>query len=86
MIRDRLFDRKLEKIPKGKRIGATPFDAPFAVDPLEVPHEVHPKVPARRNRRAALVGIVRLAQLLDKRVEPELPQSLLEAIVEGMTT
>ena len=86
MIRHRLLGRKLEKIPEGKRIGAAPLNAALAVDALEIPHEVHPKIPAGRNRGTSLVGIEGLAQLLGESIEAGFPQNLLETIVKSVPT
>lgn len=86
MIRDRLLGRKLEKIPKRKRIGAPPLDPALAVDAFEIPHEVHPKIPAGWNRGTPLVGIKGLAQLLGEGVEAGFPQNLLKTVVKSVST
>jgi hypothetical protein len=86
MIRDRLLGRKLEKIPEGERIGAAPLDAALAVDALEIPHEVYPKIPAGRNRGTPLLGIEGLAQLLSEGVEASFTENLLKPIVKSVPT
>lgn len=85
MIRHGFAGGKLEKIPERKRVGATPLDAAFALDALEISHKVHPEIPSGRNRGATLLGIERLAQLLGEGIEAGLAQNLLETVVKGMT-
>jgi hypothetical protein len=86
VIRHGFAGGKLEKIPERERVGTPPFDAAFALDALEIPHEVHPKIPTGRNRRAALLGIERLAQLLGEGVEAKLAQNQLETVVRSVAT
>lgn len=55
MIRNFLARRQPEKIPQRKRVGATPHDAAFAVEPFEVADHVHPEMAPWRQRRRASV-------------------------------
>ena len=52
----RLGGAEPQELAQGQAVGAAPFQAALAVDPLEVPDQVHAQVPARRQRRPAPPG------------------------------
>src|SRR5690242_21465013 len=57
-----------QELPEREAVRAAPLEAALAVDPLEVPDQVHPEVAARRQRRpAAPARVVGLALLLDRK-------------------
>src|SRR3954466_9155399 len=86
MVRNPVGHLQPEELPERKRIRAPPFDPALAVDPLEVPDHVHPKVAARRHRGCAhRAGVVRSAGILHEAVEPGSDQYLLQAVVEKLT-
>src|SRR5215218_2244112 len=69
MVRNPVSGFQAEEVAQRQRVRASPFDPALAVDPLEIPDQVHPKVPARRHRgRAYRAGVVRLAGVLDEAV------------------
>jgi hypothetical protein len=82
MVRAALLGFQAQEIPQRQTVAATPGNATLGVDALEVTHEEHPKVPTRRDRRTASLGIVALAEGLDESVEVSLHQELLQPLVE----
>ena len=85
MVGHRLGRAQPQELAQRQAVGATPFQAALAVDPLEVADQMHPEVAARRQRRPApLAGVVGRALLLGEAVEPGLDQHRLQAIVEGV--
>src|SRR4051795_6761401 len=86
MIGNPLAALQAEELAQGQRVRTAPFDPALAVDPLEIPDHVHPKVAARRHRgRTHGLGVVRLAGVLHEAVEPGSNQHLLQAVVEYVT-
>src|SRR5215212_10645044 len=83
MVRNPVGHLQAEELPERKRIRAAPLDPALAVDPLEIPHHVHPKVPTRRHRGCAHgLGVERAAGFFHEAVEPGSEQHLLQAVVE----
>ena len=59
VVGDRLGGAEPQELAQGQAVGAAPLEAALAVDPLEVAHQVHAEVAARRDRRPApLAGVV----------------------------
>ena len=86
MVGDRLGRAQAQEFPQRQAVGAAPFQAALAVDPLEVADQVQAEVAARRQRRAPpLAGIVGRALRLGEAVEPGLEQHGLQTIVEGVS-
>src|SRR5690349_8560054 len=73
-----------QKTMQRQRVGAAPLDLALRIQALELADKQHPEVPARRDRQAALVLVVRLAEHLDRLVELRLSQDLVAPVVEIM--
>src|SRR5574340_52258 len=82
----RLLDqRDAQECPQGKTVAATPSDAALRADTLEVTHQQHAKVNARRNRRPTQVAmVVRPALPLDPSIKPRLGEKLVQLSIEHM--
>ena len=80
--------RNPQELPQAEAVGAPPGDAALAVDPLEVTHQQHAKVHARRNRwLAALLFllVVPLATSFDPAIEVGFGQQSVEPLIKRMT-
>src|SRR5271166_6009010 len=49
MIGNPVVGAEAKKLAQRKTVTAAPFDAPLAVDPLEIAHKVHAKIASRRD-------------------------------------
>src|ERR1700704_1923761 len=61
MVRRRLVQSDLQKLPQAQRIRHTPSDTSFAVDPLEEADQHQTEVHARHQRRTAQLLVIELA-------------------------
>src|SRR5713101_442017 len=88
MIRRGLRQPVAEKLPQRQRVRALPRNRSLRRQPFKKPHEHHPHVCPRRNRRAAQrlrEDLLLLDQLLHKRIEPVTPEKLVQPTVEEVT-
>ena len=85
VIGARLVQGVSDKRPKTQGVAATPGDAAFGVDPLEVPDQQQPEVPSRLQARPAHRFVVEfLAQAFDVRIEAASRQNLVQLAVKRM--
>ena len=82
----RLFaQRDAEEFSQAEAVGTPPGDAPLRAEALEVAHQQHPEVDARRNTGPTQrVVIVRLTKPFDETVEAGFTQQLVELAVKDM--
>jgi hypothetical protein len=82
----RLFaERDAQEFSQAEAVGTPPGDAPLRAEALEVAHQQHPEVDARRNTGPAQrVMIVRLTEPFDELVEAGFSQQLVELAVKDM--
>ena len=75
--------RQAEELSKRQAVATAPGDPALRVDSLEVAHQQHPEIHARRNRRPTLNRrVVRAAELFHEPIEPRLVQHLIHPLVE----
>ena len=85
MVRRRVVQLEVQKVPDAQRVGGAPGDRPLRVQPFEVAQQQQPKVAARRQTRAAdAVGIEPRALVLDEGVEARVVEHLVQSLVERM--
>src|ERR1700690_274973 len=85
MTRGLLIQADRKKLPQGQRIGHTPRDAAFAIEPFEETNHHNAEILARRKRRTAqLIVIEGRAVGLAEAVELGVVQDLVETLVEGV--
>ena len=83
MIRHPLVHLHPEKRAQRERVRAPPLEPALRLDPFEVPHEEHPKVHARRDRRSTRL-VVRLEGRRAQRLHPAVERGLLQQLVERL--
>jgi hypothetical protein len=85
MVGRQFAQRDAQKFSQAEAVGTPPGDAPLRAEALEVAHQQHPEVDARRNAGPPQgVVIVRLAQPFDELVEACFSQQLVELAVKHM--
>src|SRR5882672_11334917 len=78
-------DGNAEELRQRTAVAATPGDAALRADALEVAHEDHAKVDARRNRwPTELGGVIRLAAFFDPAIKVGFGQHLVQFLIERM--
>ena len=83
MVRRRLVQPHLQKLPQAQRIGYPPGDPPLAVDPLEKPDQHQPEVHPRHQRRPPQLLVVEpLAPTLAEPIEVGFFQYPIQPLVE----
>ena len=82
----RLFaQRGAQKFSQAEAVGTPPGDAPLRAEALEVAHQQHPEIDARRNSRPAHgVVIVRLTKPFDQLVEVGFSQQFVELAIKDV--
>ena len=87
MVGRGLVERNAQERSQAQAVGTAPGDAALAVDPLEVAHQQHAEVHARRNGGLAAFlfgGVVLPAATFDPAVEAGFGQQLVELAIKGM--
>src|ERR1700730_7037036 len=86
MVRRRLVQSALQKLPQARRTGHTTSDTSFAVDPLEEADQHQTEVHARHERRTAQLLVIELAAAaLAELIEAGLVQHLVQPLIERVT-
>ena len=86
VVRRRLVQRHVQKLPQAQRIGGPPRNRPFRVQTFEVAEQQQPEVAARRQTRPADPLRLELRALrLDEPVEAGLVENTIHSFVERMT-
>ena len=81
MIRCLLIEAEGKKLPQGQRIGHTPRDAAFAIEPFEETNHHHAEILARRKRRTAQLIVIEGGAIgLAEGVELGVVQDLVETL------
>ena len=85
MVGRQFAQRDAQKFSQAEAVGTPPGDAPLRAEALEVAHQQHPEVDARRNAGPAHgVVIVRLTEPFHELVEAGFTQQLVELAIKDM--
>ena len=85
MVRRVLRKRDAQKLSQAEAVGTPPGDTPLRAEALEVAHQQHPEVDARRNAGPPhRFVVVRLTEPFDELVEAGCSQQLIELAVKHM--
>jgi len=83
VVRGGLVQRDVQEVADAQRIRRAPRDGPLGVQALKVPEQQQPKLPARRQTRAAnAVGRERRALGLDEGVEARVVEHVIQSLVK----
>ena len=85
VVRRRLVQLQVQKLPNTQRVGGAPCDGALRVQAFKVAQQQQPEIPPRRQTRATdVVGIERGALRFNERVEARVIEHAVQPRVEGM--